>query len=110
MLPSPAAQARIYCLLMAHLDRRRLAIVFPAQIASTMVASAAGPCPPPDRRGRTRARWNLDHRPDHLDKAAAYEALRARDRPVSVATLSARALETLIQAADGRYFRSAEDQ
>ncbi|ODU20416.1 MAG: conjugal transfer protein TraI [Sphingomonas sp. SCN 67-18] len=36
--------------------------------------------------------------PDHLDKAAAYEALRAKDRPVSVTALSARPLETLIEA------------
>lgn len=35
--------------------------------------------------------------PDHLDKAAAYETLRARDRPVSVTMLSARPLETLIE-------------
>lgn len=36
--------------------------------------------------------------PDHLDRAAAYEAARARDRPVSVETLSPLPLEKLVGA------------
>jgi type IV secretory pathway VirD2 relaxase len=36
--------------------------------------------------------------PDHLDRAAAYEARRAQDRPVALETLSPRALETLVEA------------
>ncbi len=36
--------------------------------------------------------------PDHLDRAAAFEALRARDRPVMVETLSERPLEQLVEA------------
>lgn len=35
---------------------------------------------------------------DHFDKAAAYEAARARDRPVTVETLSAHPLERLVDA------------
>ncbi len=35
---------------------------------------------------------------DHLDKAAAYEAIRARDQPVVVETLSAVPLERLVHA------------
>lgn len=34
--------------------------------------------------------------PDHLDRAAAYEAARAKDRPVSVETLSPQPLEKLV--------------
>jgi len=36
--------------------------------------------------------------PDHLDRAAAYEAARAKDRPVAVETLSPQPLEKLIGA------------
>lgn len=36
--------------------------------------------------------------PDHLDRAAAYEAARARDRPVAVETLSPEPLEKLVGA------------
>jgi type IV secretory pathway VirD2 relaxase len=36
--------------------------------------------------------------PDHLDRAAAYEAARARDRPVIVETLSPAPLEKLVDA------------
>ncbi|PTS81403.1 conjugal transfer protein TraI, partial [Sphingomonas sp. HMWF008] len=36
--------------------------------------------------------------PDHLDRAAAYEAARAKDRPVAVETLSPHPLEKLIGA------------
>lgn len=36
--------------------------------------------------------------PDHLERAAAYEAARARDRPVEVTTLSAQPLEVLAAA------------
>jgi hypothetical protein len=36
--------------------------------------------------------------PDHLDRAAAYEAVRAKDRPVVVETLSPRPLEKLVGA------------
>lgn len=36
--------------------------------------------------------------PDHLDRAAAYEAARAKDRPVTVETLSPQPLEKLIGA------------
>lgn len=40
--------------------------------------------------------WNIA--PDHLERAAAYEVMRAKDRPVVLETLSRRALETLIEA------------
>jgi len=36
--------------------------------------------------------------PDHLDRAAAYEAARAKDRPVAIETLSPQPLETLVGA------------
>jgi type IV secretory pathway VirD2 relaxase len=36
--------------------------------------------------------------PDHLDRAAAYEAARAKDRPVAVETLSPQPLEKLVGA------------
>ncbi|MBB5986535.1 relaxase/mobilization nuclease RlxS [Sphingobium lignivorans] len=36
--------------------------------------------------------------PDHLDRAAAYEAARARDRPIAVETLSHLPLEKLVDA------------
>jgi len=36
--------------------------------------------------------------PDHLDRAAAYEAARAKDRPVAVETLSVQPLEKLVGA------------
>lgn len=36
--------------------------------------------------------------PDHLDRAAAYEAVRAKDRPVIVSILSPRPLEALVEA------------
>ena len=36
--------------------------------------------------------------PDHLDRAAAYEAARAKDRPVAIETLSPQPLEKLIGA------------
>lgn len=36
--------------------------------------------------------------PDHLDRAARYEAARAKDRPVTIATLSPQPLEKLIGA------------
>jgi type IV secretory pathway VirD2 relaxase len=36
--------------------------------------------------------------PDHLDRAAAYEVARAKDRPVAVETLSRQPLEKLIDA------------
>src|SRR5690606_12840989 len=36
--------------------------------------------------------------PDHLDKVKAYEALRLRDRPVTVETLSHEPLERLVEA------------
>jgi type IV secretory pathway VirD2 relaxase len=36
--------------------------------------------------------------PDHLDRAAAYEATRAKDRPVTVETLSPQPLERLVGA------------
>jgi hypothetical protein len=36
--------------------------------------------------------------PDHLDRAAAYEAVRAKERPVIVETLSPRPLEKLVGA------------
>ena len=36
--------------------------------------------------------------PDHLDRAAAYEAIRAKDRPVSVEMLSSHPLEKLVDA------------
>jgi type IV secretory pathway VirD2 relaxase len=36
--------------------------------------------------------------PDHLDRAAAYEAARAKDRPVTIETLSSLPLEKLVDA------------
>ncbi|RHW16857.1 DUF3363 domain-containing protein [Sphingomonas gilva] len=48
-------------------------------------------------RGATReadGTWIIA--PDHLDRAAAYEAARAKDRPVAVETLSSQPLERLI--------------
>jgi type IV secretory pathway VirD2 relaxase len=36
--------------------------------------------------------------PDHLDRAAAYEAARSRDRPVTIETLSSQPLERLVGA------------
>jgi len=40
--------------------------------------------------------WIIE--PDHLDRAAAYEAARAKDRPVAVEMLSAQPLEKLVGA------------
>ncbi|MBX9898024.1 MAG: relaxase/mobilization nuclease and DUF3363 domain-containing protein [Qipengyuania sp.] len=36
--------------------------------------------------------------PDHLDRAAAYEAARAKDRPVAIGTLSPQPLEKLVDS------------
>ncbi len=49
--------------------------------------------------GATReadGRWIIA--PDHLDRAAAYEAARAKDRPVAVETLSPQPLDKLVGA------------
>lgn len=54
------------------------------------------------RRGRAAGMRNPDGSwsiaPDHLDRVAAFELERARDRPVTVALLSAQPIERLVEA------------